>query len=637
MPTSRLREVIQHVRKSALLREGAGLTDGQLLACFIEHRDQAAFAALVKRHAPMVWGVCRRLLRNHHDAEEAFQATFLVLVRKAASILPREMVANWLYGVAHQTARKASALAARRRTRERQVTEMPEPAVQPDLWDDLQPLLDEELSRLPDKFRAVIVLCELEGKTRKEAAQQLSCPEGTVASRLATARTMLAKRLARHGLAVPGGVLAGLLSLGVASAGPPPAAVVSATIEAASRFAAGHAAASGVISANVAALTGGVLRTMLLNKLKTMAPVVLLLALIAFGGLYALQLAEAQTARQGQTDRQRGKDPGAGEKKGRRASAGTLLLARRGGLFVLTPEGKEKEEVTAPKGSKLHFFSGRFSPDGSRVAYVVTAGRAPRPPARAGMPVEPWPFKVLVRKLGATEPLAVIDLSAQQLDMIWAPDGRHLLVTKESGDPSVPSFETVRLDPKTGRVEPFELPDGARVLDCSRDGKTLLVVQRQKEKDRLGLVAVQGRDAVRELIPLNGRSSSRVARFSPDGSRVLYTDVDPADKDLRKWGISSKPYLLDLATRKSQPLLDFPTNGQALGVAWSPNGKRIAYSWKQVHREVFSKDSISVKDWMVATEAFLMVSDPDGRNARTIASSRSDNALNAIFGVIDWR
>src|SRR5438270_10686813 len=146
MTTSRTSEVFQRLR-------GAGLTDGQLLADYLGRRDQAALAVLVRRHGPMVWGVCRRVLRNHHDAEDAFQATFLVLVRKAASIASRDLVANWLYGVAHQTALNARAKFAKRKGRERQVAEMPEPAVvEQDHWRDLQPLLDEELSCLPDKY-----------------------------------------------------------------------------------------------------------------------------------------------------------------------------------------------------------------------------------------------------------------------------------------------------------------------------------------------------------------------------------------------------------------------------------------------------------------------------------------------------
>jgi DNA-directed RNA polymerase specialized sigma24 family protein len=142
MPTSPRNSVIEHLRR-AVLRDSAVPGDGDLLGCFIERQDEAALATLVKRHGPMVWGVCRRLL-SHHDAEDAFQATFLVLVRKAVSIVPREMVANWLYGVAHQTALQARRTAARRRAREVQVTVMPDPqAVQQAQWPDVQALLDQ--------------------------------------------------------------------------------------------------------------------------------------------------------------------------------------------------------------------------------------------------------------------------------------------------------------------------------------------------------------------------------------------------------------------------------------------------------------------------------------------------------------
>src|SRR5580658_10231450 len=155
MATSPMSVVVQQLRNT-LLREGAGLTDGELLDSFVRQRDDAALAGLVRRHGPMVWGVCRRLLRCHHDAEDAFQATFLVLVHKAATIQPMEMVGNWLYGVAHHTAVKARAVAAKRSARERQMPEMSEPAMeQPDHWYDLEPLLDQELAHLPEKYRVL--------------------------------------------------------------------------------------------------------------------------------------------------------------------------------------------------------------------------------------------------------------------------------------------------------------------------------------------------------------------------------------------------------------------------------------------------------------------------------------------------
>jgi RNA polymerase sigma factor (sigma-70 family) len=278
MATKRTTPVITQLRKALLMHDAAGLTDGQLLGSFIERRDEAAFAALVKHHGPMVWGVCRRLLREH-DAEDAFQATFLVLVRKAASIMPREMVANWLYGVAHQTALHSRRTAVRRTTRERQVAHMPEPLPSEQVpWHDLQPLLDQELARLPDKYRVAIVLCDLEGKTRKEAARQLDCPEGTLAARLARGRVLLAKRLARHGLAISGGGLAALLAQSPASAGVPPSLVAS-TIKAATVVATGQAAA-GVLSTKVVALMAKVSKTMLLTKLRIATAVLLVLSIL---------------------------------------------------------------------------------------------------------------------------------------------------------------------------------------------------------------------------------------------------------------------------------------------------------------------------------------------------------------------
>jgi RNA polymerase sigma factor (sigma-70 family) len=283
MPTSQSNRAIEHLRRALLTRDGGGLTDGQLLGCYIEHKDEAAFEALVRRHGPMVLAVCRRLLQDDHAAEDAFQATFLVLVRRATAIRPREMLPNWLYGVAYQTARKTRAAAARRRATERQVVKMPEPeVVPPELWHELQPVLDYELGRLPDKYRVPVVLCELEGKTQKEAAQQLGWPPGTVSSRLARAKSILARRLTQRGLALSAGSLAILLSRQGASARVP-ASLLEGTIKAASLFALGRTATAGTISAQVEGLTRRVLKTMLLSKIRNTLVVVLAVTCLGTG------------------------------------------------------------------------------------------------------------------------------------------------------------------------------------------------------------------------------------------------------------------------------------------------------------------------------------------------------------------
>jgi RNA polymerase sigma-70 factor (ECF subfamily) len=191
----------------------ARLSDGQLLERFLAGRDAAALEALMRRHGPMVLGVCRRVLRDYHDAEDAFQATFLVLARRAASIWPREKVGNWLYGVAYQTARKARAVRAKRRVREVPASGAPEPEAPSDVpRSDLAELLDHELSRLPDRYRTALVLCELEGKTHADAAERLGWPVGTLSGRLSRARAMLARRLTRRGVLLAGGSLAVLLA-----------------------------------------------------------------------------------------------------------------------------------------------------------------------------------------------------------------------------------------------------------------------------------------------------------------------------------------------------------------------------------------------------------------------------------------
>jgi RNA polymerase sigma factor (sigma-70 family) len=261
------------------------LTDGQLLGRYVTTRDAAAFENLVRRHGPMVLGVCRRLLPNLHDAEDAFQATFLVLVRKATTINPRDAVGNWLYGVAYRAAQKVRVAAARRRSKEEQMAQVVEPStVAEGLWHDVLPLLDHELALLPEKYRLPIVLCDLEGKTRKDAARQLGWPEGTVAGRLASARRMLAKRLARHGLPLSAGILAAVLSESGTQAAVPLTLVIKTV----------RAATGGVMQAGICSVAEGVVRTMFLSNLKL--PVLVLVAFTAVATGAALVIGRPQQA-----------------------------------------------------------------------------------------------------------------------------------------------------------------------------------------------------------------------------------------------------------------------------------------------------------------------------------------------------
>ncbi len=273
MTTLRLNEVIRKLRRRLARDECAAATDADLLERFRACRDEEAFAELVRRHGPMVLGVCRRLLRNADDADDAFQATFLVLVRRGSAVRQLGSVGSWLYGVARRTALEARRSAARRRVKE--AGAMRGSAVAGDPCDDLRDALDEEIERLPEKYRAPLVLCDLEGKTRKEAARQLGWPEGTVASRLALARKTLGGRLSRRGLALPGGVVA-LAAGGEAAPAAVPPALVGSTV----RVAAGRT----IVSSGVAALVKGVLTTMLLKKLKTGLLIALVVGVLGAGG-----------------------------------------------------------------------------------------------------------------------------------------------------------------------------------------------------------------------------------------------------------------------------------------------------------------------------------------------------------------
>jgi RNA polymerase sigma factor (sigma-70 family) len=287
MATGNWTPVLRYIRQVRGGPAHAGASDAQLLEHFTRRGDEAAFTALVERHGPMVLGVCRRVLRHAHDADDAFQATFLLLARKARSLSQPELLGRWLHGVAYRTALKARGVAARRRIRQRPLEDVAANDDEAILWRDLRPVLDEAIHQLPLKYRVPVILCYLEGLTNAQAAGRLGCPVGTVATRLARARDRLRTRLTRHGLALS----AGLLTAGLSEALSSPAvsaAQLDHCVRSAVAFAAGTAASGGVISPQVIALTKGVLQGMFLHKLRIVLGVLLALGVAGAGvGLFA--------------------------------------------------------------------------------------------------------------------------------------------------------------------------------------------------------------------------------------------------------------------------------------------------------------------------------------------------------------
>lgn len=293
MPGSHLASILRHLRRVGGFRRNHELLDAGLLERWVAHRDEAAFEVLVWRHGPMVLGVCRRVVGGEHEAEDAFQATFLALVRRAGAIGKREAVGSWLYKVAYRIALKARERVAKQRTGDRRAHCLMANRCDEDLlWRDVRPVLDEELQRLPERYRVPFVLCYLDGKTNEEAARELGCPTGTIVSRLARARERLRRRLIQRGVTLSAGLLtAGLAQQTTAIALPP--ALVGITIKTAVLGAVGKAVPAGVVSTQVAALTEGVLRAMWMTKVKVVAAL-LLMGMVLSAGILAYPRAAAE-------------------------------------------------------------------------------------------------------------------------------------------------------------------------------------------------------------------------------------------------------------------------------------------------------------------------------------------------------
>lgn len=269
---------------------GSELSDVELLQTFVDHRDQQAMSDLIIRHGPLVMGVCRRILKNDHDAADAFQATFLVLLKKAGSLGKSDSLAGWLYGVAHRVAKKSRTQLSRRQQREGSgiVATPTAPPINPvNEEEEIVDLIHAELANLPEKYRLPLILCCLEGTAREVAAQHLGWSLGSLKGRLERGRNMLLARLKRHGIILSAGMLTSLLAQqAVAEI---PAVLAGSTVNALTLVAAGQALMGAAVSAQTAALTQGVLKAMWLTKLKITAGLILAGGVAATGSVVALQ------------------------------------------------------------------------------------------------------------------------------------------------------------------------------------------------------------------------------------------------------------------------------------------------------------------------------------------------------------
>ncbi len=564
MPAGQFARVVQFCRRALAPEEADETADARLLELFVRQRDEAAFAALVRRHGPMVLGVCRRLLGNSHDAEDAFQAVWLVLCRKAASVRPRRMLGNWLYGVAFRTALEARGAGARRRVKERQYGERRQAEGEGRMDDELLAILDQELSRLPDRYRAALVLCDLESATRAEAARQLGCKEGTVASRLDRARKMLARRLARRGVVLSAAALVTVLSAQAAQAAVPPA-LLDGVITPPAPGSAGKGGRTAPRKAAV--LAERVLRWMLLRRLRKVLALAVLMALAALLAVAAVYRAgaapppppddrpppdvaaadggpddDANLTGKGLLHEERFALPVRGvafSPDGKRLAAalGRAGEAKDGGAVVIYDLATWKEVARLLDDAGGAATAVTYTPDGSRLA---TASLRPR-------------GRAFVHLWAATdnkeEPPAIELASDDAVDEIVAsPDGSRLAVARSGRRASV-------LDVKA-RTEAPPVGPAARRIDFSPNGRLLGLLT---EPPALRLWDTT---AGRELTVwgLNGKSPG-LFRFAPRGGLLAAT----SDDDL---------HLIDRAGGGVERAV--PLGGTPRALAFAPGGRNLA-------------------------------------------------------------
>jgi RNA polymerase sigma factor (sigma-70 family) len=598
MPTSRTTPLAARLRQHLAALAAARPTDAELLARFTAARDGGAFAELVRRHGPAVLAVCRRVTGNPDDADDAFQATFLVLARKADRVRPAAALGGWLYGVAVRAARKALARARRRRDREVTTGELPDvPQPGPATHDpDTVRAVLEEVGRLSVAQRAAVVLCELEGRPRAAAARELGVPEGTLSSRLAAARKVLAGRLRDRGLAP-----AVLVAVAGAVGCPVLAAAAARLGEAVHRS-----------SPRIKKIAEAVMRLTFVSRLKV---AVVVAAVVAVG----LSVTWAEPPKPS------GPPTAATKPADVPTPGGRLLLMKGGGFDVVAPDGKALAAVRLADDTPG---LGWLSPDGKQVAHLV-----PKPQEPGGG----QKYQVVVRDAVGGRFATLVEVEACQL--CWSPDGKALYASGFLDEEGSITADHCRIDLAARTVEKVDWPSSVRPLEWARDGKSVLVCRHARGG---ALLLALMSPAGKTLTDLTGVQDDDVeARLSPDGRRVLYSDGPTGEKGKGDWAMTRRLYLYDVATKKRTEVAGVPLDATVFWCCWSPDGKKIAYVWRQRHEALAKKaakgEDLTPEEVATETETFVIVANADGSDARTVASMKGNGIMDLPFQAIDWR
>lgn len=588
------------VRIAAFLRPIE--SDSQLLAWFHTDRDEAAFTELVRRHGSAVFAICRRLTRHQQDAEDAFQATFLVLARKANQLRPTDPIGGWLVGVASRTARKAASRTWRRRDREGYLPEdhvVADSPGEPFDADAAQAVL-EAVARLPGWLREPVVLCELEGRSRSAVARSLKIPEGTLSSRLATARKRLADRLMAKGY------------------GPAALAILAPIAVPPHLQAATSALLSGTVPATVASLAHGVMRTMVQFPWK-IAPLMsagLFASAVVFGTNPLPAEGKAPATRPIVAAQPAAAKPA--------ADSGKIYFCCEAGLHVISPKGGNADQLNNdPQLQHLDFFS--VSPNGKKVAYAIPERRKD----------ESVVTTVTLQNIdGKGQPTKLIEVPFVR-QMVWAPDSSAVAITRFDGPfGSINGSKHYLLEP--GK-EPalLKIPGDHVIAEWSADGKQFLTVRvpRGQNKIEYWLTPVQG-GAGRRVAELETQGLD--GKLSPDGKQIITAigrlTETPAEK-ARREKVGDLPSFrdfdlisIDVATGKATPFPGYPANTVGIpGYCWSPDGKRLVYSY--VSAAVGGEE-----------EKFRMiVCDADGGNKKTILEIPGSNSREIANHGYSWR